>query len=102
VGRTGFCFKLASIGRESVVLLQDSTYQLYSRVILISTLVLDVVLIVHVVDLLLCVVLGLLTVDEVHSLGLSKLIDFCACNTGEKLLCELVGDWLAWIVPCQL
>jgi hypothetical protein len=63
---------------------------------LISTLSLDIVLIIHALDVALGVVLGLLTVDEVHSLGLGELIDLSTGDTDEELLGELVGDWLAW------
>ena len=62
---------------------------------MIGTLVLDVVLVVHVLDVLPGVVLGLLTIDEVHSLGLGELVDFSTCETDEELLGELVGNWLA-------
>jgi len=64
-------------------------------VVLISTLVLDVVLIIQVLSILLGVSLGLLTVDEVHSLGLSELVDFSTGDTDEEFLGELVGYWLA-------
>jgi hypothetical protein len=66
-----------------------------SRIILISTLSIDVVLIVHVLNVLLGVVLGLLAVDEVHALGLGQLVNFGTGNTDEELLGELMGDWLA-------
>lgn len=69
--------------------------RLYLRVVLISALALDVVLIVHVLDLLLGVVLGLLTVDEVHAFSLGELVDLSAGKANEELLGELVGDGLA-------
>lgn len=56
----------------------------------------DVVLVVHGLSIALGVALGLLTVDEVHSLGLSELVDFSTGDTDEELLGELVGNWLAW------
>ena len=48
---------------------------------MISTLVLDVVLIIHALGVLLGVVLGLLTVDEVHPLGLCESVDFSTRDT---------------------
>jgi hypothetical protein len=65
------------------------------RIILIGTLVLDVVLIIHILDILLGVVLGFLAINEVHSLRLGELVDLSTCETDEELLGELVGDWLA-------
>ena len=65
------------------------------RIILISILALDVVLVIHGLGVLLGVVLGLLTVDEVHSLGLGELVDLSTGQTDKHLLGELVGDWLA-------
>lgn len=50
----------------------------YLRIILISVLTLNVVLVIHVLDLLLGVVLGLLSVYEIHSLGLSQFVDLGA------------------------
>lgn len=52
-------------------------------------------LVVHGLSIALGVALGLLTVDEVHSLGLSELVDFSTGDTDEELLGELVGNWLA-------
>jgi hypothetical protein len=66
-----------------------------SRIILIGTLSLDVVLIIHVLDVLLGVVLGLLAVDKVHALGLGKLVNLSTGNTDKELLGELMGDGLA-------
>ncbi len=57
-----------------------------------------IVLVVHVLDLLLGVVLGLLTVDPVHALGLSQLVNLSTGKTDEHLLGELVGNRLAWDV----
>lgn len=65
------------------------------RVISISTLVTDVVLIVHMLSVLLGVTLCLLTVDEVHTLRLSELVNLSTSDTDEKFLGELVGDRLA-------
>lgn len=60
-------------------------------VLLLST----VVVIVHGLSVLLGSVLGALLVDEVHTLGLSELVNLSTGNTGEELLSEGVGDWLA-------
>jgi hypothetical protein len=66
-----------------------------SRIVLIGTLSLDVVLIIHVLNVLLGVVLGLLAVDEVHALGLGQLVNLSTGNTDKELLGELMGDRLA-------
>lgn len=66
-----------------------------SRVILISSLATNVVVIVHVLYVLLRVSLGLLTVDKIHSLCLSQFIDLSTSNTDEELLSKLMGDWLS-------
>lgn len=52
-------------------------------------------LVVHVLNVLLGVVLGLLTVDEVHALGLGQLVNLSTGKANEHLLGELMGDWLA-------
>lgn len=52
-------------------------------------------LVVHILNALLGVVLGLLTVDEVHALGLGQLVNLSTGKTNEHLLGELMGDWLA-------
>jgi len=44
---------------------------------------------------LLCLVLGLLSVDVVKTLGLAELVDLSASKRGEELLGELVVDRLA-------
>jgi hypothetical protein len=54
-----------------------------------------VLLVIHILNVLLGVVLGLLTVDEVHALGLGQLINLSTGKTNEHLLGELMGDWLA-------
>lgn len=69
----------------------------YSRIILISILAVDVVVVVHSLSILLGVMLGLLTVDEVHALGLGELVDFSTRKTDEELLGELVRDGLSWM-----
>ena len=63
-----------------------------SRIILVLT---AVVLVIHIFNVLLGVVLGLLTVDKVHALGLGQLINLSTGKTNEHLLGELMGDWLA-------
>lgn len=65
------------------------------RIILIGTMSFNVVLVIHVLNILLGVVLGLLAVDEVHSLGLSQLVDLSTGKADEELLGELVRDWLS-------
>jgi hypothetical protein len=65
------------------------------RVILVGALVLDVVLVVQVLDVLLGLVLGPLTVDEVQSLGLGELVDLRAGETDEEFFGELMGDGLS-------
>ena len=44
--------------------------------------------------------LSLLTINEIHSLGLGQLVDFSTSETDEELLGELVGDGLAWGEEC--
>jgi hypothetical protein len=64
----------------------------YSRIILV---LLAIVLVVHVLNVLLGVVLGLLPVDEIHALGLGQLVNLSTGETDEHLLGELMGDGLA-------
>lgn len=64
-------------------------------VVLLSTMPLNVVLIVHVLSVLLSVVVGLDLVGLVETLGLSELVDLGAGETGEELLGGGVGDGLA-------
>ena len=52
-------------------------------------------MIIHVLNVLLGVVLGLLAVDEVHALGLGQLVNLSTGNTDKELLGELMGDRLA-------
>jgi hypothetical protein len=63
---------------------------------LISPLSTDIVLIIHVLYVFSGVVLGLLSVNVIESPGLDELVNLCASESNEKLLGELVGDWLAW------
>jgi hypothetical protein len=53
------------------------------------------VAVVHALDLLLGMVLGLLAVDEVHALGLGQLVDLSTSETDKELLGELMGDGLS-------
>jgi hypothetical protein len=62
---------------------------------LISALVLDVVLVIHVLSVLPGLVLGLLAVDEVQPLGLSKLVNLSPGKADKELLGELMADWLS-------
>ena len=48
-------------------------------VVLVGTLALNVVLIIHAFSPLLCLALGLLLVEPVLALGLSKLVDLVTC-----------------------
>ena len=64
----------------------------YSRIILI---VVAIVAVVHALHLLLGVVLGLLAVDEVHTLGLGQLVNLSTSETDKELLGELMGDGLS-------
>ena len=66
-----------------------------TRVVLLGTVALNVVLIVHVLSVLLSVVVGLDLVGLVETLGLSELVDLGAGETGEELLGGGVGDGLA-------
>ena len=51
--------------------------------------------VVHALDLLLGVVLGLLAVDEVHTLGLGQLVNLSTSEADKELLGELMGDGLS-------
>jgi hypothetical protein len=53
------------------------------------------VAVVHALDLLLGMVLGLLAVDEVHALGLGQLVNLSTSETDKELLGELMGDGLS-------
>lgn len=58
--------------------------------------VLAVVLVVELLDVLPGLALGLLTVDEVGTLGLGETVNLTASEAGEELLGEAVRDGLAW------
>ena len=64
-------------------------------VVLVSAVVVNVLLVVHLLGVLLGLALGLLAVDEVGALGLSETVDLTAGEAGEELLCEAVGNGLA-------
>jgi len=66
-------------------------------IILVRALVLNVVLVVHVLGGSLCMATRLDSVVLVHSFGLGELVDLTTHETGEKLLGELVRDWLAFL-----
>jgi hypothetical protein len=46
------------------------------------------------------VVLGLLTVNPVHTLGLGELVDLTSDQAGDELLGERVVDFLAYSLIC--
>ncbi len=52
-------------------------------------------LVIHVLNVLLGVVLGLLPVDEIHALGLGQLVNLSTGETDKHLLGKLMGDGLA-------
>lgn len=56
---------------------------------------LAIVLVIHVLNVLLGVVLGLLPVDEIHALGLGQLVNLSTGETDKHLLGKLMGDGLA-------
>jgi hypothetical protein len=58
-------------------------------------MIFDVMLVVHVLDVLLGGMLSTFAVNEVHALGLSELINFSTSKTDEELFGELVRDCLA-------
>ena len=68
----------------------------YLRIILVTLR--GVLLIIHVLNVVTCLALGLFTVDPVGTLGLGELIDLSTCETDEELLGELVGNGLAYEV----
>ena len=61
----------------------------------IILIILSILLIIELLRLPLRLVLCLLTVDIVHALGLGELVDLRASKAREKLLGELMTDWLA-------
>jgi hypothetical protein len=66
------------------------------RVVLLSTVVALVVLLVHVVGVLLGVLVGLDSVNLIHTLGLGELVDLGADKAHQGLLSESVLDSLAY------
>lgn len=70
-----------------------------ARIILILA---AVVLVVQLLAAVPGLALGALAVDVVGALGLGELVDLSTGETGEELLGELVGDWLACERKCQL
>lgn len=55
-----------------------------------------ILLIIHVHNIILGMALGLLSVNPIHALGLSELVDLSTGETDEEFFGELVGDGLAW------
>jgi hypothetical protein len=55
----------------------------------------DIVLIIHILDIVSGMSFGLLSINVIQTLGLSELVDFSTGNTSEEFLGELMGDWLA-------
>lgn len=66
------------------------------RVILVRAVAANVVLIVHVLGVLLGVLVGLDLVDLVQALGLGKLVDLGAGESGEDFLGGGVAHGFAW------
>jgi hypothetical protein len=65
------------------------------RIILISPLSADIVLIIHMFDILPRMALRLLLVNVIQALGLEELVDLSARNADEKFLGELMGNGLS-------
>ena len=66
------------------------------RVIPLRPLPIHIMLIIHALRVLLGMPLRLLAVKPVLAFCLSELVDLCACEAGEELFGELMGDGLAW------
>ena len=66
------------------------------RVILISILSANIVLVVHAFGILSRVALGLFLVDIVQPFSFDELINLSTSNANKELLSELVRDWLAY------
>lgn len=64
-------------------------------VVLVSTLVANVVLVVHMFGVLLCVVVSLDPIGLVQTLGLGELVDLSTGETGQEFLGSTVADGLA-------
>lgn len=64
-------------------------------VVLVSTVVANVVLVVHMFGVLLCVVVSLDLIGLVHTLGLGELVDLSTGETGQEFLGGTVADGLA-------
>jgi len=67
--------------------------RLLVRVVLVLA---AVVLVVELLGIAPGVTLGLLAVNVVGALRLSKTVDLTASEAGKQLLCETVGDSLVW------
>jgi hypothetical protein len=66
-----------------------------SRIILISPLSADIVLIIHVFDILPRMVLRFLLVNVIQALALEELVDLSARDADEEFLGKLVGNGLS-------
>lgn len=69
-----------------------------ARVVVLSAVALDVMLVVHSVGVLLSVVLGLEPFNLVHALGLGELVNLGAGEGSNGLLSEGVTDGLACLL----
>jgi hypothetical protein len=67
-----------------------------ARVVVISTMALDIMLVVHLFSVRLCVALRFLLVEEVLALGLDELVDLSTGEASEELLGKLMRDRLAY------
>jgi hypothetical protein len=65
------------------------------RVVFLSSLTLDIMLIIHMLSILLRLMLRALLVPPILALCLRELINFCCRKAGEEFFGELVGYWLA-------
>ncbi len=72
------------------------------RIILISTLSADIVLVIHMFDILPRMMLCLLLVNVIQALGLEELVDLSASEADEEFLGELVGNGLSCLQSYQL
>lgn len=65
------------------------------RIVLISILASNIMLIIHVLNILLSMMLRFLAVNPIHSLCLCQFIDLCTCDTNKELLGKLVRNGLS-------
>jgi hypothetical protein len=69
-----------------------------ARVVVLSAVAMDVMLVVHSVGVLLSVVLGLEPFDLIHALGLGELVNLRTSEGCNDLLSEGVTDGLAYFL----